>query len=253
MQKTLLNTVQRVLDKLNLDPVNSIADTEDSYLIAREAETSFYDFITRADWPDKIDLVKATSTSDLSKPTELILDEEVHYIDSLMYDVTRTGDANKSIRKIVWLEPEDFLEKVYSRNTSNDNVVEVQYKDAPIFIYNDTMPNYYTSFDNKTIVLDSHDADVEDTLIGTKTICRGKIIPAWSESDSFVIPIQDSLFPTYLAMLASACSIYMNTQVNQEDERRQARGMSRMRREAIKTELEYYPRFKYGRNGNGLA
>lgn len=253
MNKTLLDVVQRVLDKLNLDLVNSINDTEDSYLVAREAETTFYDFITRADWPDKIDIVKATSVSDLTKPTELELDEEIHYIDSLMYDVTKTGDANKIIRKIQWLEPQDFLEKIYSRNTSNDNVVEVQHKDTPVFIYNDTMPNYYTSFDNKTLILDSYDADEEDTLNGSKTICRGKIIPAWNSTDNFVIPIQDSLFPTYLAMLASACSIYMNTQVNQEDERRQARGMSRMRREAIKTELEYFPKFKYGRNGNGLA
>lgn len=253
MNKTLLDTVQRVLDKLNLDLVNNINDTEDSYLVAREAETTFYDFITRADWPDTIDLVKATSASDTSKPTELVLEQEIHYIDSLMYDISKSGDKDKVIRKIQWLDPQDFLEKVYSRNTSNNNVIEVLYKDTPVFIYNDTMPNYYTSFDNKTLILDSYDSEEEDTLIGSKTICRGKIVPTWQNTNDFVIPIQDSLYPTYLAMLASACSIYMNTQVNQEDERRQARGMSRMRREAIRTELEYFPKFRYGRNGDGLT
>ena len=46
MSRTLLYTVQRVLEKLNLDPVNSINDTEDALLISREAESTFYDLMT---------------------------------------------------------------------------------------------------------------------------------------------------------------------------------------------------------------
>lgn len=253
MSRTLLYTVQRVLEKLNLDPVNSINDTEDALLISREAESTFYDMMTRGEWEEKADLIEVNSVSDLNNPTALELGAEVRNIKSLRYDVTTVDDDNKLLRKIQWLEPEEFLEKSYRLNTSETNVTEVQYNDIPLLIRNDEMPNYYTSFDNKTLILNSYDAVTEDTLIGTKSVCYGVTIPNWVESNTFVIPVQDNLYPLYLSMLASACSIYMNTQVNQEDERRQARGISRMRREQIRTELEYYPKFKYGRDGNGLT
>ena len=253
MNRTLLYTVQRVLEKLNLDPVNSINDTEDALLISREAESTFYDFVARGDWPDKIDLIEVNSVSDLNNPTALELGEETHFIKSFRYDITTSEDENKLIRDLQWLSPEDFLEKSYSLNTSLTEVDEVQYKDIPLFVLNDKMPDYYTSFDNKMVICDSYDKATEDTLIGTKSICQGKVAPTWLQSDTFIIPVQDSLYPLYLSMLSSACSIYLNSEVNQEDERRQARGMARMRREAIATELEYFPRFKYGRKGNGLA
>ena len=253
MERTLLYTVQRVLEKLNLDPVNSINDTVDSLLVSREAESTFYDLMTRAEWEDKIDLIEVTSVSDLSQPTTLQLDGEVHNITSLRYDVTTADSQHKEIREICWMEPEEFLNMSYSLNSSNDNVEQVEYKDIPLLIVNDRMPTYYTSFDNKYLVFDSYDKDTEDTLNGTKSICYGKKVPTWLQDDEFVIPVQDSLYPLFLSMLSSACSIYMNSEVNQEDERRQARGISRMRREQIRTELEYFPKFKYGRKGNGLA
>lgn len=253
MDKTLLNTVQRVLDKLNLDPVNSISDTEDSLLIAREAETTFYDMSTRADWPDQIDLVEINSVSDLSNPAALSLDDNVEYFDSLRYDVTTADDDNKVIRRICWLSPEDFLEKMYTRNTSNDNIVEGTYKNIPLLIQNDKMPEYYTSFDNKMLILDSYHSATEDSLQGHKTICYAKTIPSWLQDDTFVVPVQDSLYPLFIASLASACSQYLNSEFNQEDERRQQRGISRMRREAVRTEMEKFPKFNFGRKGNGLA
>lgn len=253
MERTLNYTVQRVLEKLNLDPVNGISDTEDALLISREAESTFFDLMTRADWPDKIDLIEVNSVSDLNNPTALRLGQEVHYIKSFRYDVTEQGKTKKVIRDLCWLEPEDFLEKSYNHNTDEDGVQEVNYKDIPIFVRNDTAPEYYTSFDNRILICDSYDSDTEDTLVGTKSICYGKAVPIWQQDDTFVIPVPDNLYPLYLSMLASACSIYLNSEVNQEDERRQARGMSRMRREAIATEMEYFPKFNYGRKGNGLA
>lgn len=253
MNKTLLATVRRVLDKLNLDPVNSISDTEDSLIIAREAETTFYDMQARADWPDKIDLIEVNSVSDLNNPTALQLDVDVSYIDSLRYDVTTSTDTDRIINRICWLEPEDFLEKIYSRNSSNDDVTEAVYKDHILLVYNNKMPEYYTSFDNEMLILDSYHSDTEDTLVGDKTICYAKVIPSWLEEDDFEVPVQDSIYPLFLASLTSACSQYMNYQISQEDERRQQRGISRMRRESVRTEMEKFPKFRYGRKGNGLA
>mgnify|MGYP003151822124 FL=1 len=54
MARTLLYTVQRVMEKLNLDPVNSISDSEDALLVSREAETTFYDMLTRGEWKQNL-------------------------------------------------------------------------------------------------------------------------------------------------------------------------------------------------------
>jgi len=253
MSRTLIYTVQRVLEKLNLDPVNSLSDTEDSILVAREAESTFYDLLTRAEWQSNLDLLKIESMSDLSNPSSLRIDDNISHISSVRYDVTTADDSYKNIRTLHWISPEDFLEKSFYHNSSSDNVTEISYKGKPLFIVNDRMPTYYTSFDNETLVLDSFDKEVEDTVVGSKTICYGEIEPSWLETDSFVIPVQDSVYPLYLSMLTAACSMYMNSEVSQEDERRQARGISRMRREQNRTELEYFPKFHYGRKGNGIA
>jgi len=253
MNRTLLYTVQRVLEKLNLDPVNSIADTEDSLIIAREAETTFYDMMARADWPDQIDLIEVSSRNDLNEPTTLVLEDEVDWIKSLRYDSTTASDNHKIIKEITWLSPEDFLEKVHYRNTDDDSVDEIDYKGTPIFVYNDRMPTYYTSFDNENLILDSYDSDEEDTLNGSKTICYAKTRPDWTHDDTFEIPVQENLFPLFLASLTVACSQYMTGDLSQEDERRAQRGISRMRRESARTEMSYFPRVNYGRKGNGLA
>jgi len=209
--------------------------------------------MTRAEWKDKVDLIEVNSVSDTNNPTALELGTETHTISSVRYDVTTPEDDHKIIRRIRWQDPEKFLERSYTYNTSKDNIKESVYGDIIFFVKNDEMPNYYTSFDNKTLILDSYDSSIESSLIGSKSIVYGETVPTWLQDDNFVIPVPDNLYPLYLSMLASACSIYMNSEVNQEDERRQARGISRMRREQIRTELEYFPKFKYGRHGNGLA
>lgn len=253
MSRTLLYTVQRVLEKLNLDPVNGIADTEDSLLVAREAESTYYDLLTRAEWKANVDLLKVESLSDLTLPTGLRLPDDVSKVTSVRYDVTLPTDTQRVIKTIHWLEPEDFLEKSYTLGTDKASTVVCDYKGVPLFVRNDKQPSYYTSFDNETLILDSYGADVENTLIGSKAVCYGEVEPSWLETDTFVIPVQQSIYPLYLSMLSAACSLYMNSEVNQEDERRQARGISRMRREQNRTEMEYFPEFKYGRKGNGIA
>lgn len=252
MNRTLLYTVQRVLEKLNLDPVNSIADSEDALLISREAETTFYDMMTRAEWKQNLELLKLESVSDLSQPTVLLLPANVQGIDSVRYDCSELN-KNKDIRRIKFLEPEEFLTRSYCLNTDKDNVVEMLVNGNLVLVEDDKSPRYYTSFDNEQLVFDSYNKELSDTILASKSICYGEIVEPWLEEDTYVIPLHNDLYSLYLATLSAACSMYMNSEVSQEDERRAARGISRMRREQIRTELEYFPKFKYGRKGNGLA
>lgn len=253
MNKTLLDVVQTVLIKLDLDPVNSINESEDALAVAREAETTYYDLMSRADWPDQKDLVDVESVSDVNNPTALRLAKEVSKIESLRYDVTTDTDNSTVIKRIHWLEPEEFLKMVYSRNDSSDNVDVVNYKGHKLFVYNNVMPTYYTSFDNETLILDSYDNTESTTLIGSKAVCTAVVLDRWEFLDDFRLPLKRDMYSLFLSELSAAASLYLNGVQSPQDEMRRMRGISRLRRESIRTEAEYFPRNNFGRKGNGRA
>lgn len=253
MSYTLNYTVQRVLEKLNLDPVNSINDTEDALLISREAESTYFDLLARGDWPEVIDLIEVSSVSDLTLPTAASLADSVMYIKSVRYDCTEQGATKKNIKRITWLPPEEFLDRSYQLNSDNDNVFESDYKGTPILVWTNKMPDFYTSFDNKTLIFDSYDSQTEDTIQGHKVNCKGKVAPVWLQEDDFVIPLDQPTYPLFLSALTSACSLALLGTQNMEEARREQRAISRLRREAHRTEMETFPKFKFGRNGNGFS
>jgi hypothetical protein len=51
---------------------------------------------------------------------------------------------------------------------------------------NDKAPEYYTTFDDHTLIFDSFDVAVENTLQKTKTLAYGKKDQTWTEEDDFV-------------------------------------------------------------------
>lgn len=250
MNRTLLYTVQRVLEKLDLDVVNSINDSQDAILVAREAEDTFYDLLSREDWPDQIDLIEVESVGDTTNPTALRLPTNTLGIHSVRYDVTASGETTTSIKELEQLSVDDFLDRVYNRDSSDSNVVTVDYKDIPLYIYNDKAPEFYTTFDNELLILDSWYVDVETTVQGNKSIVQAMTIPTFESTDSYVIPLEATVYPLYLAEVTSAASFSLNGTQSPEEERRRNRGISRLRRTAFRTGVESF-RNNYGRKGTG--
>ena len=158
MNRTLLYTVQRVLEKLDLDVVNSINDSPDAILVAREAEDTFYDLVNRNEWPERYDIIKAESVGDVLNPTALRLSDETLSILSVRYNVTDTDDTDTTYKELTQLSPEDFLDKVYLRKSSDTTVTTGSYKGIDIYVYNNKAPEYFTVFDNEYIILDSWDS-----------------------------------------------------------------------------------------------
>lgn len=252
MARTLNYTVQRVLEKLDLDVIDSINDSQDAILVAREAEDTFFDLLSRNEWPERHDLLEVESVSDTNLPTALRLPTKVLSISSLRYDVTTPEDDDSVIKTLEKLDVEDFLELVHSRNTSADEVVTASYKDIPIYLLNNQAPTYFTTFDNEMLVMDSWISAVETTVQGSKTIARGSFVPVWAHDDDFVIPLDNVTYPLFLSELTAACSVYLNGAQSLEDERRRRLGISRMRRKAFRVDQDLKKNL-YGRKGNGVS
>jgi len=252
MNRTLLYTVQRVLEKLDLDSVNSINDSQDATLVAREAEDTFYDLLSRNEWPERFDLLEIESVIDTTNPTALRLPANVLNISSVRYDVTGPTDTEKTIKELKYLPPEDFLKMIYTRKPEDTEIFTSDYKDIPLYVYNDRAPEFYTTFDNEILVMDSWFSALEATLVGSKTIVRGSSVPTFLMTDEYIIEVDTVTYPLYLAEVAAASSYYLNGATSPEDERRRNRGISRLRRTAFRTDVQLKQN-RFGRDGNGRS
>jgi len=244
---TLLELVQRVLDALGSDQVNSIDDTIESQQIAEEARVTYYEMMDRDEWPHLIQQTQLESVSDTDHPNYLKIPENIVEITDLRYETTESGDSNKTMKRIEYLSPQEFLNKLYTRNTSNSNVDQITGFDGiPLWIINDDPPMYWTTFDNEYIVFDSYDSAVDTTMQSSKSVIRAKVIPTWSDTDTFIPDMPDDMFSTYLAELTSAAFTYLKDSQSPKDEQRARRGMSKLRRAAAKVD-ERDRKVDYGR------
>jgi len=72
-------------------------------------------------------------------------------------------------------------------------------------IRNDTMPTYYTSFDDEHIVFNAYDASVEAIMQASKTMAYGTVYPTFSITDAFEPHLDDNMMPYLLAESKSVC------------------------------------------------
>ena len=252
MNRTLGYTVQRVLEKLDLDSVNSIGDSQDAILIAREAETTFYDMMSRNDWPEREDIIELDSVSDILNPTKLRLPSNVLSMKSLRYNIAPYSsliEDNVVIKKVT---VEEFIRRSENLKAGADNVTLTTYNGVELRVLNDRAPEVYTSFDNEHVILDAFNSSTESTLQGSKTTALVSIVPEFTIDDEFIIPLDVVSYPLFLAELTAAMSVYLNGTQSVEDERRRNRGIGRLRRKAHRTEVGSLNNC-YGRNGNGRS
>lgn len=244
---TLLKIVQRTLDAMNHDSVNTIAATPESQQIAEEARVVYYDLMDRDDWPHLRKLIQLEAVSDVTRPNFLRIPDNVARIDDVRYEVTGSDDDHRTFDRIRYCEPTDFLEYTYTRRSDLDNVIVVDTHDnVPMFIQNDQRPQFWTTFDDEHLVFDAFDNTVDSTLQASKSQVRGKVIPEWVHEDSFVPEMPEQMFSVYLAEVTAASFMYWKQAASPKDEQRLSRGISRLRKDARKVD-ESDLRAKFGR------
>lgn len=244
---TLLEIVQRALDAMNHDNVNTIDATAESTQIAKEAKHVYYEFMDRDDWPHLLVTQPLEAVSDTARPNYLKIPQDVVRIDKVRYEITKSGDSNRTFDTIDYLEPNEFIEYVLKRNSSDTNTTVITtFGGIPLFIRNDQRPYYWTTFDDDYLVFDSYDSDVDTTMQASKSIVHSKVIPAWTHSDTFVPDMPDQMFSTFVAEVTAAAFNYWKQGTSPRDEVRAARGISRLRKDAEKHN-EHEQKVDYGR------
>lgn len=153
--------------------------------------------------------------------------QDIHWI---KYNKIQSGETVARYSDIKYLSPKDFIDLVLSRDNSLSTVDEVSMpmrgdlygsgvQQGKLFIENDTAPTYWTSFDDRFVIMDSYDSDVDtNRLLETKALLFARISSPqtdWSSTDDDYIPnLDETLFPFLLAEAKSLCFYNLKQQGN---------------------------------------
>jgi len=199
MKTTLLQIVQSILSDMDSEEVNSISDSVEAQQIASVVEDVYFNIVSAREIPEHNTLIYLTSLADTTRPTHFQYPSNVSKLHTVEYNVGTTNDPN--YKEILFLEPFDFIKNMNQKGTqvlSKENGVR-------LYVSTDRPPTYYTSFDDKHIVMDSYDSSVEATLSEFKTRAFGKTLPTFSQIDSFQPDLDNTLMPLLLAESKSTC------------------------------------------------
>lgn len=215
-KRTLLSLVQSILSDMNSDEVNSISDTIEAQQVASVVKDTFYNLFGDRILPEEGSPILLTALADTARPTYLKIPEGIFHIDWIQYNWMITGDAD--YRPLIFQEPSEFVRQSTMISGQSDTTVISDSTGVKLNIITNKNPQYWTTFDDQTIICDSYDSDTESTLQSSKTFCWGQEAATFELSDSYVPAIDDNLFPLLLAESKSRASVAILGRSNPKEE-----------------------------------
>ena len=230
---TLLGMVQNILSALDSDPVDSIDDTVESVQVAELVKEAYFELLSQRDWPFLFLLGQLQGLGNTNTPTHMKIPDTWNKIKWVKY--------NK--KEIVYVDPETF------NNIISNRVAQAGVVDSNGYVLNQD-PQYWTSYDDTTIVFDGYNSTVAATLQASNSVVYGTQQANWVHIDTFIPAIPEKFFPTLLAESKSQAFVNLKQQANAREERKATRGRMAMRNEAWRNdngEVKYNSKVNYGR------
>lgn len=204
--KTLLEMTQDILSEISGDDVNSIFDTEESEQVAGIIASTYRSLMSNQNWPHMRTIFELTASGDDTLPTHMTLPENLKEVTCIRYDIRKNGETRKKFTEMKYLYPDQFLNKLNVRDNTASTVDTItDPTGVELFITNNAAPTYFTSFDDDTIVFDSYDSAIEDTLIGDKTQCTGYVLLTMTIADATVPNLPVDVFSLLMEEALSVC------------------------------------------------
>ena len=248
---TLLDIVQDILSEMDSDEVNSISDTIESEQVAQVIKTTYMEMMSNRNWPHLKKLIQLSSSTSPDLPTHQTLGVDVKELTFVKYDIRKNGETKRKYRPMGYLSPEDFLSKTNNRDSDAlDSLIVTDPTGVELVLKTDKAPEYFTSFDEETLIFDSYDNTTGSTLITARFQCQGYVMPTWVHSDTSVPDLPSEAFSALLEEAKSVC-FHTIKQVNNDKAEQKARRQQRWlsQKAWAVSDNELYP--DYGRKGSG--
>lgn len=208
MKQNLLEMVQRILEAIDGQMVESIEDTREAMQVARCVKESYEHLLYTRDIKAKANLVQMHSLSDTKQPTVFSINDNIEQITMFKY----YDKENERYVDLTWMEPEQFVSMCLDRNPTKDNVQNVTEPHSGIRynVYNDRCPQYFTSFNDKEFVCDAFNSKDSHTLMEQYTVVYGYVQPEFRLEDEFV----PDLAPQHFGLLLSTAKVQATYELN---------------------------------------
>jgi len=229
---TLLEIVSDIMNDMDGDNVNAIADTIESQQVAQIVKTCYLEMMANRNWPHMRTGFNCTSYGDSDFPTSLTLPENIKKLDWIKYNKRSSTDTKDKYEELEYKQPEDFVHLVHDRDSSATNVQIVTLTGIKLFVFNDKPPQYWTSFDDSTIVCDSFDSSMDSVLQTGKNNCWGVKNPQWSSTDEYTPDLPAEAFPALLEEAKSTAFYALRQVANEKAEQKSRRQQSWLSRNA---------------------
>lgn len=207
MSKTVLTYVQDILSSMDSDEVNSISDTTEAQSVATIVKNVYEDLLTEIELPSQYTLFQLGSSGDILKPNQMVLPDSIENMNWVKYNKVTLEDTAQNYVDIKFYPKEEYLRVVNSYLSTDSNVitsnVTIDAIPFPLLCLNDRNPEFYTTFDERTLVFNAYLADTETTLQSSKTIAYGKKSSAFELVDTFV-PFTEQKYQSLLFNAAKA-------------------------------------------------
>lgn len=249
-KKSLLEIVQEIANDIDTDEINTIGDTIESRQIAAIVESTYYAIISNRNWPHTAGLIRVDSSADINLPNVMYIADEFKEIISVYYNKIKAGETKLKFQEVVYVKPDDMLRIFYGRNSDADNVEVVSFQGQTFVVLNNQAPQYFTSFDDKTLVFDSYDKGVDTTLMSSKTQVRAYLEPKFELNDDFIPDLPSEAFTFLIEEAKSKCAAKIAQKADQKSEQESRRQNQWLSRKAWRVAggIEYQ-RFGRGRFG----
>ena len=229
MKQTLFEIVDDILNDLDADKVNSIGDTVESEQVAQIVKSCYYEMLSNRNWPHTQKLIQMDSLGDVTKPNYLKVPDNMKEMVFFKYERTDPNGGLPILTEVKYRYPDEFLRLTAPRN--NDTTISVtDFSGTTLRIYNNSSPNYWTSFDDVHIVTDSYDAASENSHQKSKTQVLAFMYPTWNMLDEFVPDLPPDAFSALIEEAKSTAFLALKQMPNQKAEQkatRQQRWLSR--------------------------
>lgn len=218
---TLLEMTQEILSALDSDEVNSISDTTESYQVAVLLRGVYYDLINDLNLPEHYTVFELNASGDSTKPTLMTVPSTIMKVEDVKYNNQLSTEDNSNYQPVEFMPLHDFIIMQQGLRNQTDNADQMTYTNTygesfEIMYRNDKMPQWFTSFDDYTLLFDSYDSDEDTTLQKSKTLCTGKILPTFTLDDSFTPTMDATQFRYYVNKAKVRAFNELKQQVNQE-------------------------------------
>lgn len=222
MRYTNLELLKKVSRAINSDEVDALDETLESLDILDIMERTLDDICSRRHWEFMKDKVAQAIAG--SHVVELTIPPAVVRMQQLRYN------TSAGWKTLTYMEPDLFMQRL---QTTGDNTDTVTINGVEIYPRNDADPQYFTSFNEQTVVLDSYNSSVDASGVDyTKSYIAGIVKPTFDfdelTSASVYQDIPELMFNYWLWETIAVASAELRQMDSQRAERSARRAYIRL-------------------------